>query len=130
VLILFTLWPMWVWKKAWIPGVSAALIFPLAVFVVGFAGFHHCDEGGAPTFVVFASAAIAAAGPFFVPMRRGLLPAYVALAVSAGMLTAGHLTSSYHRDDITGNPEHASGRYWHTLFTGQYPRDPKYRPGK
>jgi hypothetical protein len=33
-------------------------------------------------------------------------------------------TASYHRDNITGNRDYRSGTFWHTPFTGQYPRDP------
>ena len=34
----------------------------------------------------------------------------------------GLLVSSYHSVEVTGNPELANGRYWHTSLTGMYPR--------
>jgi hypothetical protein len=52
-----------------------------------------------------------------------LIRGLVAVTISGGILTAGHLTSSYHLDTVTGNPNYTSGRFWHTPLSGQYPRD-------
>ncbi|MCX6907805.1 MAG: hypothetical protein NTY01_07160, partial [Verrucomicrobia bacterium] len=84
-----------------------------------------CSEGSSPLFVVFTCAGVAALGPFCVRLRSWRLPLYVFFVVIGGIFIAEYLAASYHRKDITGNPAFSSGQFWHTPFTGQYPRDPK-----
>ncbi len=126
VVVLLSLWPMWIWKKSWARLLSALIIFPLAAHYINYCGLHFCDEGNPPLFMVLTYAGAAALGPFCVRLCRWRLPLYVFLMTIAGIATSMHLAGSYHRQDITGNPAYSSGQFWHTPFTGQYPRDPKY----
>jgi len=107
---------------------SSAALFVLTWLFVSFAGHHLCDEGGAPAFVVLTAAVGTASTPFLLLSRLWLLRLVVGLVAGAGMFLAAHLAASYHRDEITGNPRYSSGRFWHTPFTGQYPRDKAKTP--
>ena len=102
---------------------SSMGVFFIAVAVVSVSGWHKCDEGSAPPFVIYSSASIGAILPWLYPLKPWLIRGLIALTVTAGMFTASYLASSYHSDSITGNPVYASDRFWHTAFTGQYPRD-------
>lgn len=102
---------------------SSVGLFVLTIPAVTLFGIHMCDEGSAPPFVIFATAILAASIPWIIPAHPWWIRSLVAITISCGILTAGHLASSYHSDNITGNPNYASERFWHTSFTGQYPRD-------
>lgn len=103
--------------------IATILLSCMTCFVVVMSGFHHCDEGGAPSFVIFSSAAITGVLPWLNRLHPWSIRIAIALTVTTGMVSATYLSSSYHRDTITGNPKYSAGRFWHTPFTGQYPRD-------
>jgi hypothetical protein len=124
-LILLAVSPMWLWQPRWNRWISAPLTGLVVGLAVSLAGQHKCQEGGPPWVIVLGVAGLAAAGPFLVPLRRGLLPACLLVVTSIGMATTAHLARSYHRPEITGNPAYSAGRFWHTPFTGQYPRAAK-----
>ena len=91
--------------------------------VICLPGCHRCSEGGVPSPVIFFFAIISALLPWLLCHRLWILRGVIVLVVSVGVVFAGYLAWSYHSDDITGNPNYSSDRFWHTWFTGQYPRD-------
>jgi len=103
---------------------SSLLLLALTAMAVFILSQHACEEGTAPPFVVFGTAVIAAGCPWLLPRRPWAMRGAIAVVVSCGIVVAQDLTNSYHRNSITGNPDYASGRFWHTSLTGQYPRDP------
>ena len=98
-------------------------VFLAASCAVVCAGIHMCDEGGSPLFVTLTVGALAAVIPWFRRWNVWVLRICMIALLMVGMRTASLLTNTYHGDAITGNPEFSSGRFWHTPFTGQYPRD-------
>ncbi len=114
-----------IWKESslWRRIVASVILSLLSFLAIEMAGMHMCREGGSPAFVVWSVTGIAATLPWIVRKNLWLLGLNIALVVTSGMHIAHSLTNSYHRDDITGNPDYSSGRFWHTPFTGQLPRD-------
>jgi hypothetical protein len=113
-----------------VPHAMARALISLALFLIGsilvaLCGMHMCDEGKAPQFVVFATAFLLALYPWFKKLNPWCIRGLIAVTLSAGMFTSNYLATSYHSENITGNPDYASARFWHTPFTGQYPRDAK-----
>jgi hypothetical protein len=106
--------------------VSSVTLFTLTAFTMFMCGSHKCDEGGTPLSVIVTTGVLAASLPWVLRGHPWLLRGIVAAAIFVGANVASKLTHSYHRDDITGNPRHASGRFWHTPLTGKYPRDEAY----
>ncbi len=103
---------------------SSIILLVVTAFVVISFGSHRCNQGGSPPFLITLTAFLAAGMPWLLTGRMRVLRGVIVLVVaSSGMILANYLTSSYHRDDITGNPDYSSGRFWHTTFTGQYPRE-------
>ena len=102
------------------------MLLLLAAFTIFICGSHKCDEGDAPASIMLATAALTACLPWMLRLHPWLMRAAVAVVIYAGATIASDLTHSYHRDDMTGNPRYASGRFWHTPLTGQYPRAPAY----
>ena len=103
--------------------ISSVLIALLSFPLVAIVGFHHCDEGSPPPLIVLTPAILCAIFPWMRFLNVWIVRCLIAVVLSSGLLTASFLTSSYHLPDITGNPEYASERFWHTWITGQYPRD-------
>lgn len=91
--------------------------------LVGVSGMHKCAEGHAPSYLAFLFASIVASIPWLTGAHPWAIRALIVVVLSSGMTCANLLASSYHQNNITGNPDFASGRFWHTPFTGQYPRD-------
>ncbi len=108
------------WKAR---AVSSIGIFLLAQLAVTIFSYHKCNEGSTPPFVMYAVASVAALFPWIYSTNPWAIRGMIAVTVMTGMLSAKHLTSSYHSERVTGNPSYATERYWHTPFTGQYPRD-------
>jgi hypothetical protein len=108
--------------------VASGLLFGLTAAIISVFGSHRCDEGSAPLFIIVFAAVISAAAPWVFGSRPWRARGLIILIVCVGALSASHLASSYHGDDITGNPSYSSGRFWHTGFTGQYPRDRSKTP--
>ena len=104
--------------------ISSILLLPLTALAVSISGEHKCDEGSVPPFVALATAVLAAGVPWVLRSRPWMMRGAAALVVLCGGIVESGLANSYHRDAITGNPSFASGRFWHTALTGQYPRDP------
>ncbi len=103
--------------------ISSILLLLLTYYLL--AAFDHaCDQGRAPHFVRYGLYCFGVATPWVFPRRPWIIRATLFAALSVGMTIAIYLTNSYHGDSITGNPHYSSGRFWHTPFTGQYPRDP------
>jgi hypothetical protein len=102
---------------------ASVQVFLAAFFAVGCAGVHMCHEGGSPLFLNLAVGALASIVPWFHKWNVWVLRACIIVVTIVGMHTARFLAHSYHGDTITGNPRFSSGRFWHTPFTGQYPRD-------
>ena len=126
VIVLLVLLLMWIWNKPnkhRIRVVYALILFLVAALYNAQCGSNKGYEGRAPLFMVLMFAGAASLGPFCIRLRRWQLPLYVFLMIIAGAATSIYLTDSYERPDITGNPAFSSGRFWHTPFTGQYPRD-------
>ena len=105
---------------------SSVTLFTLTAFTMFMYGSHKCDEGGTPLCVVVVAGFLTAALPWGLRDHPWLLRVLVAAVIFVGATVASKLAHSYHRDDITGNPRYASGRFWHTPLTGQYPRDEAY----
>ncbi len=115
-------------------GICSVALFLLTMLVVTASGFHRCDEGGTPSFVIFSSATITASLAWFSRLTPWQLRGLAAMTITLGMISGSRISSSYHREAVTGNPAYSAGRFWHTPFTGQYPRDrektPRYKTGK
>ena len=100
-----------------------SLLFTLFLIGCVFATTDHmCDEGDAPLFLMLASSLSASIFPLLFATRPWLCYGSVAFIAFSSFCASAYLTASYHRDDVTGNPRYASGRFWHTPFTGQMPR--------
>jgi hypothetical protein len=104
--------------------VSSALLLVLIALVIDSKSGHLCDEGRAPFFVKFGFGAIGGALPWVLPSSPWITRGAIIPIILFGAFVASFLTASYHRDDITGNRDFSSGFFWHTPFTGQYPRGP------
>lgn len=102
---------------------SSFAIFLFTTVVVGFSGMHMCNEGSPPSFVMLATGVVAGIFPWLYSAHPWLIRGLIFITVTMGMFSAKSLASSYHLPSITGNPKYTSGRFWHTAFTGQYPRD-------
>ena len=108
--------------------ISSILLLLLTYYLL--AAFDHaCDQGRAPHFVRYGLYCFCVAVPWVFPKRPWTTRATLFAALSVGMTIVIYLTDSYHGDSITGNPHYSSGRFWHTPFTGQYPRDPNIKFG-
>lgn len=106
---------------------SGLLLFLIPLHIYSMSG-HLCDEGNAPIFIQFGFAAIGAALPWVLPSYPWITRLAIVPILLVGGGVASYLTATYHRDDITGNRSYSSGWFWHTPFTGQYPRDPAMTP--
>ena len=104
-------------------GSIALLVF--TAIIVFMSGQHKCEEGTVPLFIACTTAVLAASLPWVLCSRPWLMIGLVVLVVIGGVTIASCLATSYHQDSITGNPKFASGRFWYTRLTGQYPRDQK-----
>lgn len=104
---------------------SSFAIFVFTTVVVGFSGMHMCDDGKLPSFVMFATGVVAGIFPWLYSAHPWLIRGLIFLTITIGLVSSRILITSYHSDSITGNPKYSSGRFWHTSFTGQYPRDHK-----
>jgi hypothetical protein len=122
-----TLWPTWIWNTRGARRATALLAFIAVALLVSFAGAHGCNEGGTPLFLVLGAALGCAAAPLLETRRLWVAPVLVATLCFTGMFTAVRLTDLYHRRAYTGNPAHASGWFWHTPFTGLYPRSAEWQ---
>ncbi len=102
---------------------SSIALFFITWILVGVSGMHMCQEGRSPSYLAFVFAFLASS----MPWQRGLHPwtirALIAVVFGSGISSSSYLASSYHQKEITGNPDYASARFWHTALTGQYPRD-------
>jgi len=122
IIIGLSLWPQRIWKNAIGLAYSSGILFLTVSFFVFTAGCHACDQGDPPLFVVLATATLAVLGNIFIRKVRWLLLVWICAVSTLGMVTTSRLANSYHRRDITGNAKYASGRFWHTPVTGQFPR--------
>ena len=102
---------------------SSFMLFVFSIPAVAFFGLHMCVEGNPPPFVIYATATLSASVPWIIPAHPWWIRGLIAIILSCGILTASYLTSSNHSESITGNPNYASQRFWHTFLTGQYPRN-------
>ncbi len=102
---------------------SSIALFLITWILVGVSGIHMCQEGRPPSYLAFVFALLASAIPWLIGVNLWMIRALLAVAVGGGISCASYLASSYHQKHITGNPDFASERFWHTPFTGQYPRD-------
>lgn len=114
--------PLFFGKGVWHKTGSSLLLFLSVAFGVLIAGAHMCDEGGSPPFVILSTAAVCSAMPWLALKNAWLTRIAIAVVLMSGMAAAHNLADSYHAENITGNPEYSSGRFWHTPFSGQYPR--------
>ncbi len=103
--------------------ISSITLILLIPFILDVHSSHLCNEGGAPLFVKYGFGVLGAILPWVNPRHPWLTRALIIPIIVVGTLTARHLTASYHRDDITGNPYYSVGKFWHTPFTGQYVRE-------
>ncbi|MEM7391254.1 MAG: hypothetical protein AAF492_02815 [Verrucomicrobiota bacterium] len=114
--------------------VSSLIVFPLTFFIVSLFGFHKCDDGTSPAYIAYTTALLSASLPWIGRLPLWLGKTMIAVLLTSGAMASSYLSSSYHREDITGNDKYSSGRFWHTPFTGQYPRDksktPRFRPSE
>ena len=130
LVILVSLWPTWIWTSARARRISALLAFAMAAFVVTVAGTHKCNQGGPPLFLTCLCGALCATATVAIQRARWLVAVLVAAICTVGILTSSHLTDLYHHREYTGNPGYSCGRFWHTPFTGLYPRAPEHWHGE
>lgn len=102
---------------------SSIALFVITWILIGVAGMHMCNEGRPPSYLALVFALLASAIPWLIGVNPWTIRALIAVAVGGGISCASYLASSYHQKHITGNPDYASERFWHTPFIGQYPRD-------
>ena len=114
---------LWWRSDGWIRAVVSVVMFGCVGYPTRFAGMHECFEGRPPELLELVFAGIAASLAWSLGRWRWPVPLTFIMLLSAGTFTARALAHSYHSDEITGNPEFSSGRFWHTAITGQLPRD-------
>lgn len=92
-------------------------VFALLAFSFG---LHRCDAGYPPPQLSIFLAVVLAVGVTVAHKSVGWGALIAAILWAGG--TPMSLASAYHRPGITGNPQYASGAYWHTFVTGAMPK--------
>ena len=112
-------WKQNIWTKAF----ASMFAFLVAADAFTLVGSHLCNEGFPPLYLPFLFGIMAASLPWVPGRWRWAIPPALLVVILAGVYTSDALADSYHSPTVTGNPKSASGRFWHTPLTGQYPRD-------
>ena len=130
-------WPEWVyvavglgasgllwWKNHWwVKAAISVVLFIGAAYAFQFAGMHMCFEGSPPAVLEVLFGGLAASLPWLLGRWKWPVPVAFIAVFFTGTFLAGFLASSYHGEDVSGNPDFSSGQFWHTPISGQYPRD-------